>query len=181
MSKLAKKPILLPNGVEVKVDGIKVTIKGPKGQLSHELCEGINVEIADKSMVVSKSDNIHKNGSFHGLHWALLRNKVNGCGLGFTKVLTLIGVGYRANVQGNKLDLQIGQSHPLKLDIPQELTVAIEKGTKITITGADKQKVGQFAATVRATNPPEPYKGKGIREEGEYVRKKAGKSAKTGK
>lgn len=181
MSRLAKQPIPIPNGVEIKKEEKTVSVKGPKGQLKHELGHGISIEIDDKAMTVLRDPSIDKKGNFHGLHWAILRNMVQGCSEGFTKKLELVGVGYRANLQGGKLDLQVGQSHPLQMEIPEGINVAVEKGTKITITGVSKQDVGLFAAQVQAKNPPEPYKGKGIRFEGQYVRKKAGKAAKAGK
>ncbi len=181
MSRLAKRPIPIPSGVEISVEDEVVTVKGPKGQLKHKLTYGISIEKKDNVIILLRDEKIDKKGNFHGLHWAIVRNMVEGCSKGFEKKLELVGVGYRANVQGKKLDLQVGQSHPLQMDIPESLSVAVEKGTKISITGVSKQEVGLFAASVQAKNPPEPYKGKGIRFENQYVRKKAGKAAKAGK
>jgi len=177
MSRLAKRAIDLPKGVELKVSGNNVDVKGPKGSLTHVLMPGISLKQEENQVWIVVDPNLHKNGKDAGLHWALLRNTVNGVSQGFEKRLTLIGVGYKAVVKGNKLDVQVGYSHPTEVDIPSDLQVKVDKNTVI-ISGINKQKVGQFAATVRQIRPPEPYKGKGIRYEDEYVRKKAGKAAK---
>ena len=178
MSRLGKTPIDVPNGIEIKVDGRKLNVKGPKGDLSLELKEGLSVNVENGKATVEIDDEKKVSGSFHGLYRSLLNNMIIGTSKGFEKKLTLIGVGYRAAVQGSKLDLQLGYSHPVQLDIPKTIQVSVEKSTSITITGADKHTVGQFAAAIRAKKAPEPYKGKGIRYENEYVRKKAGKAAK---
>lgn len=175
MSRKGKQPISIPKGVEVKLSGNEVHVKGPKGSLQHTLTAGINVQV-DKDHIVVTTDS-DENGHFHGLTRTLINNMVEGSTKGFETKLEMIGVGYRAAVQGNLLDLQIGFSHPTKLPIPNGLKVAVEKNTMISVTGVDKQLVGQFAAKIRSTRPPEPYQGKGIRYEGEYVRKKAGKAA----
>ncbi len=177
MSRLAKKPILLPNGVDVIVQGLLVNIKGPKGQLSFEICKGIVVAIEGKEVFVSASDEIEQK-SFLGLDRARLCNAVKGVSDGFMKKLQLVGVGFKAALKGQDLDMTLGFSHPNVIKVPEGLTIAIDKGTAIAISGIDKQLVGQFAAKVRALRPPEPYKGKGIRYENEVVRRKAGKSAK---
>lgn len=179
MSRKGKLPITVPNGVNVDVKGNVITVKGPKGTLSQEVKEGIHVAVEGDQMLVSVKEGVEDFGKFHGLYRSLLDNLVIGVTKGFTKELEMIGVGYRAAVQGTDLDLQIGVSHPLKMPIPQGIEVAVEKGTKLTVSGIDKQRVGQFAAAVRAKRPPEPYKGKGIRYKDEYVRRKAGKSAKS--
>ncbi len=178
MSRLGKTPVSVPQGIEIKVVDNMLHVKGPKGNLSQALMDGISITVeAEKATVeVDESKKIH--GSFHGLYRSLLNNMVIGASKGFQKKLVLIGVGYRAAVQGQKLDLQLGFSHPVQLEIPKTIQVAVEKNTTITITGADKHTVGQFAAAVRAKKSPEPYKGKGIRYENEHVRKKAGKAAK---
>jgi large subunit ribosomal protein L6 len=181
MSRLGKQPIPIPKGVEVKITGNKVTIKGPKGTLSQELFHGIQAKVEGSEIIVTIDDEDPKKSKFHGLYRTLLFNMVHGTSNGFEKKLEMIGVGYRAAVAGTALDLQIGFSHPTKLPIPQGLAVKVDKNTVIVISGIDKQSVGQFAATVRAIRPPEPYQGKGIRYEGEYVRKKAGKAAATAK
>lgn len=178
MSRLGKTPISLPKGVEVKIEGNVIHVKGPKGTLSQNLTDGINVDVQVDKLVVNIDESKKIESAFHGLYRSLISNMILGASKGFEKKLVLIGVGYRASVQGQKLDLQLGFSHPVQLEIPKTIQVAVEKSTTITITGADKHTVGQFAAAVRAKKAPEPYKGKGIRYENEYVRKKAGKAAK---
>lgn len=178
MSRKAKVPILLPKGVEVKTEGSKVTVKGPKGTLATDLQKGIQTSVKDGKLSVELVQEKSCESKFLGLSWALLANMVKGVSAGFEKRLEMIGVGYRAAVQGKLLDLQIGLSHPTKLEIPQGVTVAVDKNTLIVITGIDNQLVGQFAADVRSKRKPEPYQGKGIRYVGEFVRKKAGKAGK---
>ncbi|NGX57558.1 MAG: 50S ribosomal protein L6 [Chlamydiae bacterium] len=181
MSRKGKLPIPLPKGVEVKKDGIELSVKGPKGVLNLKVMPVIELEIGTDQIVVSIKNDKPSNRKWHGLYRSLIHNMVVGTTEGFEKRLTLIGVGYRANVQGNKVDLQVGFSHPTQLDIPEGIDVKTEKkNTLIIISGSDKQMVGQFAADIRSIRPPEPYKGKGIRYENEYVRKKAGKSAAKG-
>jgi large subunit ribosomal protein L6 len=178
MSRKAKVPIQLPKGVEVKVDGRKIVIKGPRGSLTQELIEGIIVNADNEKIAVTQHEDKSHESNFLGLSWALISNMVKGVSSGFEEKLEMIGVGYRAAVQGQLLDLQIGLSHPTKMEIPEGIKVAVEKNTLITISGNDKQRVGQFAADVRSKKKPEPYQGKGIRYVGEYVRKKAGKAGK---
>jgi len=175
MSKLGRMPIVLPQKVEVKVEGRKVYVKGPKGSLDLEVAEGIEVQVT-KEHVIVKADK--KLSVLHGLYRALLNNCVVGVSAGFEKRLAMVGVGYRAALKGNFLDLQIGLSHQCQVPIPKNVKVEIDKNNEIIITGIDKQLVGQFAAEVRGKKPPEPYKGKGIRYKEEFVRKKAGKAAK---
>jgi len=177
MSRKGKLPIAIPKGVDVKVINREVAVKGPKGSMKMELIKGVDVLIENEHLSVSIDEKESQLKKFHGLTRTLIENMVLGTTQGFHKDLEMIGVGYRAAVQGDLLDLQIGMSHPTKLHIPKGLTVKVEKNTLITISGFDKHLVGQFAATVRAKRPPEPYQGKGIRYKGEYVRKKAGKSA----
>lgn len=177
MSRKGKLPIPLPKGVELKVSGNQLTVKGPKGTLSQELIPAIEVKVEGNEVIVGLTQGHEDEGHFHGLYRSIINNMVQGTAQGFERKLEMIGVGYRAAVQGQLLDLQIGFSHPTKLPIPEGVNVKVEKNTNIQITGIDKQKIGQFAATVRAVRPPEPYQGKGIRYEGEYVRKKAGKAA----
>lgn len=178
MSRKARMPINLSKGVEAKVDGKILTVKGPKGTLTRELMQGIVVSIADGQLMVSVEEGTHERTNFLGLYWALIANMVQGVSEGYEKRLEMIGVGYRAAVQGKLLDLQIGLSHPTKINIPEGLEVAVEKHTNIQIKGIDKRLVGQFAADIRSKKPPEPYKGKGIRYQNEYVRRKAGKAGK---
>lgn len=177
MSRKGKLPISLPKGVEVKIDNNEVTVKGPKGTAHQKLIPAINVKVEDDHILVGLSEGHESEGNFHGLFRTLIQNMVDGTTKGFDRKLEMIGVGYRASVMGHDLDLQVGFSHPTKLPIPQGINVKVEKNTNILINGIDKQAVGQFAASVRAVKPPEPYQGKGIRYEGEYVRKKAGKAA----
>ena len=179
MSRLGKKPIELPKGVEIKQENNKVIVKGPKGTLEKEL-DGVVTKVDGSNLIVTIEEKaLLKNKSLHGLYWALIKNMVNGVAKGFEKRLSLVGVGYRAAIKGTKIDLQIGFSHPTLMEIPKELSVKIDKqGTEIIVTGSDNQLVGQFAASVRAKRKPEPYKGKGIRYVNEHVRKKAGKAAK---
>lgn len=177
MSRKGKLPIPLPKGVEVKVANNEVTVKGPKGSMHQKLMPCVQVAVENDHIVVALTDDHQNEGNFHGLYRSLIQNMVTGTSHGFERKLEMIGVGYRAAVMGHELDLQIGFSHPTRLHIPEGIHVKVEKNTVIHITGIDKQAVGQFAATIRAVRPPEPYQGKGIRYHGEYVRKKAGKAA----
>lgn len=177
MSRKGKLPIPLPKGVEINANPTEVTVKGPKGTLHQNLVKGIHVTVKDDHVHVELSEGYEDYGQFHGLYRTLISNMVDGSTKGFIKELEMIGVGYRAAVSGHHLDLQIGLSHPTKISIPEGVQVKVEKNTQIQVSGIDKQKVGQFAASVRAARPPEPYQGKGIRYKGEYVRKKAGKAA----
>ena len=177
MSRKGKFPIPLPKGVEVKIAGNHISVKGPKGTLDRDIIDGITVKQDGSQLIVSTTNDDPSLSKFHGLYRSLINNMVVGATQGFETKLEMIGVGYRAALQGNLLDIQIGFSHPVKLPIPTGVTVKIEKGTALSISGIDKQTVGQFAASIRAVRPPEPYQGKGIRYAGEYVRKKAGKTA----
>jgi large subunit ribosomal protein L6 len=177
MSRKGKLPIPLPKGVEVKVSDTEVFVKGPKGSLQQKLVPGIQVKVEGNQVIVSLDEEHSDLNHYYGLYRALINNMVVGTTEGFEKRLEMVGVGYRAAVQGDLLDLQLGFSHPTKLPIPKGLTVKVDKNTVIIISGFDKHLVGQFAATVRSKRPPEPYQGKGIRYVGEYVRKKAGKAA----
>lgn len=179
MSRLGRMPITLPSGVEVKVEGKKIHVKGSKGTLSYPLTDGILIKVEEGKAYVMRDEKIELPKPTQGLFRSLLSNMIQGVSKGFEKRLAMVGVGYRAAVQGQLLDLSIGKSHPTQLRIPQGVQVVVDsKNVTIVISGIDKQVVGQFAATVRAKKPPEPYKGKGIRYENEYVRKKAGKAAK---
>lgn len=178
MSKIGKKPIVIPDGVEVKLNGNVVEVKGPKGKLSEEIKGNIVVEIQDKEILVKNDSTEAQDRAFHGLYRSLIDNMVVGTSAGFTKVLELVGTGYRAKLSGKKLEMSLGLSHPVIIEIPSTLECSMEGQTKITIGGINKQEVGQFAANIRKIRPPEPYKGKGIRYEGEVVRRKAGKTGK---
>lgn len=178
MSRYAKLPIQLPKGTEFKHSDTRVTIKGPKGQLELNVREGLEIRLQDNVITLDLSEKSNLSSAMHGLYRSLINNMIIGVTNGFEKRLKLIGVGYRAAVSENKLNLQLGFSHPTFMDIPEGIEVKVEKSTTITVLGIDKREVGQFAASVRAIRPPEPYKGKGVRYEDEYVRKKAGKAAK---
>ncbi len=179
MSRKGKLPIPLPKGVAVDCKNHVVTVKGPKGTLTQEIKPGVELRVEDGEIHVVLAEGVENFGKFHGLYRSLIANLVIGVTEGFKKELQMIGVGYRAAVQGKLLDLQIGISHPLKMTIPEGIKVTIEKMTAITIEGIDKHQVGQFAAAIREHRKPEPYKGKGIRYVDEFVRKKAGKTAKS--
>jgi large subunit ribosomal protein L6 len=177
MSRLGKRPIPLPKGVEFKIDDKTLIVKGPKGTLEMSTIDGVHVSLDDSQVRVSIDEKILKY-PMHGLYRSLIKNAIDGVFSGFEKRLALIGVGYRAQVKGDVLDIQLGLSHPSEIKIPEGISITVEKSTLIIISGIDKQKVGQFAAEIRSLKPPEPYKGKGVRYENEYVRKKAGKAAK---
>jgi large subunit ribosomal protein L6 len=178
MSRLGKTPIQLPDKVEVKIAEGMVHAKGPKGNLSMPSQKGISIQVDANQLVVVRDENIEMPKTTHGLYRALINNMVIGVSKGFEVRLSLVGVGYRAAVQGQMLDLQLGFSHPTQVRIPKGVNVTVDKSVLVIISGIDKHLVGQFAAMVRGMKPPEPYKGKGIRYEKEFVRKKAGKAAK---
>jgi large subunit ribosomal protein L6 len=178
MSRLGKSPISLPKGVDVKIADGQIKVTGPKGALTFPAAEGISIAIENDKLVVVADSNVEMPRTQHGLYRATINNMVIGVSKGFEKKLAMVGVGYRAAVQGHFLDLQLGFSHPTKIAIPKDVQVAVDKSVTISITGINKQIVGQFAASVRAMRPPEPYKGKGIRYEGERVRQKATKASK---
>lgn len=177
MSRKVMQPVTLPKGVEVKVENGHVVVKGPKGTLKQNLIPEVEIKINNDQLSVALTPKGVDQVNLQGLYRALISNMLLGVTQGFQSDLEMIGVGYRAAVQGKTIDLQIGFSHPTVLPIPEGVTVKIDKGTAINISGPDKQVVGQFAASIRAVRPPEPYQGKGIRKKGEYVRKKAGKAA----
>ena len=176
MSRKGKQPIALPKGVQVQCNAGIVHVKGPKGQLERSLHEGIQVQIEADKILISLSPTIKQRRDLHGLYWALVRNMVLGVSTGFEKKLELVGIGYRAAVVGAEIELLLGRSHPTRIPIPTGMTVKVDKNI-LMIQGIDKQAVGQLAAEVRAERPPEPYQGKGIRYEGEHVRRKQGKTA----
>src|SRR3989344_7832608 len=178
MSRIGKKVITIPSGVEVNVVGQELTVRGPKGTLNLALPLRIKVNSKEQSLNVDVNDPaLASDRALWGLYRALIANMIKGATKGFEKKLEISGIGYRATVSGNKLILNIGFSHPVELQIPEGLSVSVDKNI-ISVGGADKHKVGQFAAVLHAQKPPEPYKGKGIRYETEVVRRKAGKAAK---
>lgn len=181
MSRKGRMPINIPKGVEISVANCVVSVKGPKGAMQQQIAVGIDVSHEGSNLLISTKEHTAEMRRLHGLYHSLIQNMVKGTSAGFERRLEMIGVGYRAAVTGSAIDVQVGFSHPTKLDIPQGLSVKIDKGTMISVSGMDKQAVGQFAAEIRSLRPPEPYQGKGIRYEGEYVRRKAGKAAKTAK
>lgn len=180
MSRIGRAPINIPSGVNIALRERAVTVKGPKGELSLTLAEPMEVRIDGSVVTVMRPDDAQRNRQLHGLTRTLIANMVGGVTKGFTRLLEIQGVGYRAQMQGGKLNLQLGFSHPVVVEPPAGLTISVEGTNKITVSGADKQAVGQLAAQIRGIRPPEPYKGKGIRHEGEYVRRKLGKAGKTG-
>jgi len=176
MSRIGKQPIGIPSGVTVNVANGEVQVKGPKGQLTGAIPEGITGKVDGDKLVFERSNDTKPTRANHGLARALANNMVVGCNDGFTKRLEIEGVGYRADVKGKVLNLLLGFSHPVEMSIPEGLKVAVDGNTKVSIEGADKQVVGQFAADVRALRPPEPYKGKGVRYDDEHIRRKVGKA-----
>jgi len=180
MSRLGRIPIPIPDGTEVTVDGLIVRAKGKHGAMEVEVNDTVGVEIEDGNVIVKNATGLKEHKKFHGLYRSLINNIVIGVSEGFTRKLELVGVGYRASVAGKEVVLEVGYSNPQKLPIPEGVTAACDKPTLITLWGINKQVVGQFAAHIREVRPPEPYKGKGIRYEGEYVRRKAGKAGAIG-
>jgi large subunit ribosomal protein L6 len=179
MSRIGKMPISIPSGVEVQIDGTEVTVKGPKGTLSHTLAGGISVEQGeDGSLQVARPDDERDSRALHGLSRTLVANMVTGVTEGFEKKLEIVGVGYRVQAKGPNLEFALGFSHPVVVTAPDGITFAVESPTKFTVQGIDKQQVGETAARIRKLRKPEPYKGKGIRYAGERVRRKAGKAGK---
>ena len=179
MSRIGKKPVVIPDGVEVKIDGQVVTAKGPLGTETVELREEVTVKVENNEIIVDiKDHNDRKSRALWGLSRTLVNNAVEGVKHGFTKKLEIQGVGYRANMEGSNLNLVLGYSHPVFVTPPEGIKISVEANTKITVTGSNKQMVGDVAAEIRGKRPPEVYKGKGVRYEGEYVRRKAGKTGK---
>ena len=178
MSRIGKQPVPVPKAVTVNIDGQTISVKGPKGELSREMPPEIKFEQEGEEIVVTRRDESRNAKQRHGLVRTLIANMVEGVSNGYQKKLEIQGVGYRASLQGQKLVMALGYSHPVEFDPPQGIQFAVEKNTNVTITGIDKEVVGNTAATVRAARPPEPYKGKGVRYEGERVRRKAGKAGK---
>lgn len=178
MSRIGKAPIEIPDGVEVKIENNLVTAKGPLGTESVQVRPEIKVEMADKTVVLTTVTDDRKSRSLHGLSRTLVANAITGVKAGFEKKLEIQGVGYRANMQGTAINLQLGYSHPVLIEPPEGVKITVEANTKITVSGPNKQKVGDIAAAIRSKRPPEVYKGKGVRYEGEHVRRKAGKAGK---
>lgn len=176
MSRVGRMPIDIPAGVNVNLDGHVITVKGPKGELTRTLHQDMKITVADNVITVERPSDDKNHRALHGLTRALIANMVKGVSEGFKKELEIVGVGYRAQMKGKKLALTLGFSHPLELDAPAGVTIECPSATQITISGADNEVVGEFAAKVRGYRLPEPYKGKGIRYVSEHVRRKAGKA-----
>ncbi|HET6498936.1 MAG TPA: 50S ribosomal protein L6 [Coriobacteriia bacterium] len=178
MSRIGKQPIPVPSGVEVQIEGSAVRVKGPKGELSAAFSEDLGITLEDGVITVTRPSDSRTHRSLHGLTRTLVANMVTGVSEGFSKNLEIIGVGYRAQLKGSDLELALGFSHPVTVKAEPGITFEVPSPTKITVRGIDKQRVGQVASEIRDFRPPEPYKGKGVRYEGEYVRRKMGKTAK---
>lgn len=178
MSRVGKSPVTVPDGVDIEIDGSSVKVKGSKGELSRTFNERIGFEVDDGVLTVTRPDDARESKALHGLSRALINNMVVGVSEGFKKDLEIQGVGYRAALKGSNIELQVGYSHSVLVEAPDGITFEVPEPTKISVSGIDKEKVGQVAANIRKVRPPEPYKGKGIRYAGEYVRRKAGKAGK---
>jgi large subunit ribosomal protein L6 len=179
VSRIGKKPVQIPKGVSVSLkDGI-INVKGPKGELAEKIHSDIAVSVKDQEIVLTRKSDESKYRALHGLWRALIQNMINGVTQGYTKKLEIVGVGYRAEMKGTKLNLLLGYSHPILFAAPSGIKIEAPTQTSIVISGIHKQLVGLVAAKIRSLRPPEPYKGKGIKYEGEYIRRKAGKAAAT--
>jgi large subunit ribosomal protein L6 len=179
MSRIGKQPVLVPAGVDVTIDGRNVSVKGPKGTLNLDVAEPITVERNDDgAIVVSRPDDDRRSRSLHGLSRTLVANLVTGVTEGYTRKMEIFGVGYRVQLKGSNLEFALGYSHPVVIEAPEGITFAVETPTKFSVTGIDKQKVGQISAVIRRLRRPDPYKGKGVRYEGEQIRRKVGKTGK---
>ena len=178
MSRIGKLPITVPGGVEIKIDGQRVSVKGPKGELSLVVANPIRVALEDGQVLVTRPDDERASRALHGLTRTLINNDIIGVTEGYAKQLEVVGTGYRVQQKGAGLELALGFSHPVLFDAPEGVTIAVEGNTKISVSGISKQAVGETAANIRKLKKPEPYKGKGIRYAGENVRRKAGKAGK---
>lgn len=179
MSRIGKKPVDIPKGVEIKLDDAIVRVKGPKGEISSKCPEGVKISVNEGKILVERTDDAKNVRALHGLTRSLIANMVSGVSTGYQRVLEIVGTGYKAQVQGNKLLLALGYSHPVEFELPSGVKAAVDpKQTRITLTGIDKQQIGQLAANLRALRPPDAYKGKGIRYAGERFKLKVGKAGK---
>ena len=178
MSRIGRKPITVPTGVDVAIDGQKVTVKGPKGTLSHTVDEPIEVILDEGVLSVARPNDERENRSLHGLSRSLLNNLVQGVSQGYERKLEIHGVGYRVQLRGSDLEFALGFSHPVKIAAPEGITFTVESPTRFAVQGIDKQLVGQVAANIRWLRKPDPYKGKGVRYAGEQIRRKVGKTGK---
>lgn len=178
MSRIGRLPIDIPAGVEVKVDGDQVTVKGPKGELTQRVAAPIEVQVDDGQVQVTRPDDERESRSLHGLTRTLIYNDIIGVTEGYTKGVEVVGTGYRVQAKGSGLEFALGFSHPVVVDAPEGITFAVEGTNKVTVSGISKQAVGEVAANLRKLRKPEPYKGKGVRYAGEQIRRKAGKAGK---
>ena len=179
MSRIGRKPIEIPKGVTVTVKDRMVTVKGPKGELIEKMHPDITADVKDQQVSVTRKGEDGKVRALHGLWRALIQNMITGVTLGYSRKLEIVGVGYRAEMKGTRLNLQLGYSHPILFAAPEGIKIEAPTQTSIIISGVHKQLVGLVAAKIRSLRPPEPYKGKGVKYEGEYIRRKAGKAAAT--
>ncbi|MCD2189454.1 MULTISPECIES: 50S ribosomal protein L6 [Actinomycetospora] len=178
MSRIGRAPITVPSGVDVAVEGQNVTVKGPKGTLSHTVDRPISVQLEDGVLSVSRPNDERENRALHGLSRSLLNNLVLGVTQGYERKLEIHGVGYRVQLKGSTLEFALGYSHPVRIEAPEGITFAVENPTRFSVQGIDKQVVGQVAANIRRLRKPDPYKGKGVRYAGEQIRRKVGKTGK---
>jgi large subunit ribosomal protein L6 len=176
MSRIGKKPIAIPKGVTVKVEGNVIDVKGPKGQMRQALPPGVSAALEDGQLLAKRDSDARELGKFHGLARSLMSNAVQGVTEGWKRELDIVGVGYRAELKGQQVVLALGYSHPILFDVPKGIEVAVEKQTHLTVTGVDRQLVGQVAANLRRLRKPDPYQQKGVRYTGEVLKKKAGKT-----
>ena len=181
MSRIGKRPVVVPKGVTTVIEGGVLRVKGPKGQLSLDVAEGrfplVEVKLSDSAVTVTRREETKMARAQQGLVRALIQNMVTGVTEGFSRVLDIVGVGYRAEAKGKVLNLSLGRSHPVEFAVPEGIQISVEKQTRVTVSGTDKQLVGETAARIRRLKPPEPYKGKGILYSGEVVKRKVGKAA----
>ena len=179
MSRIGKLPVPVPSGVDIAIDGQVVTVKGPRGTLSHTVAQPINVSKGEDGMIaVTRPDDERESKSLHGLSRTLIANMVTGVTTGYSKTLEIVGTGYRVTARGSDLEFALGFSHPVLVPAPTGITFTVERPTLFHVAGIDKQQVGEVAANIRKIRPPEPYKGKGVKYQGEVIRRKAGKAGK---
>src|ERR671930_1790889 len=178
MSRIGRSPIPVPGGVDVQIDGRKITVRGPKGELSHTVVEPIEIYLDDGTLTVTRPNDQNSVRALHGLTRALLNNMVVGVTDGYRKTLEIVGVGYRVQAKGKDLEFSLGYSHPITVEPPDGITFNVERPTIFSVEGIDKQKVGEVAANIRKLRKPDPYEGKGVRYQGEQIRRKVGKAGK---